>query len=204
MMTSSNGNIFRVTGHLCGEFTGPRWIPRTKASDAGLWCFLLIRVWINGWVNNGETGDLRRYRAHYDVIVMRSNVWDEIIIMLRPCAFDSECPKIYFFKRYISFQIVYQVYASLVYISTCINNDICWSSATIWMNVIQWIGAIPCETLASLVNNHIFVNVSQRKNIHSSPISSYRRGFRPIDMWEVKGKHVILIRSNMWLNLHFG
>ena len=40
MMTSSNGNIFRVTGHLCGEFTGPRWIPRTKASDAEFWCFL--------------------------------------------------------------------------------------------------------------------------------------------------------------------
>ena len=40
MMTSSNENIFRVTGHLCGEFTGPRWIPRTKASDAELWCFL--------------------------------------------------------------------------------------------------------------------------------------------------------------------
>ena len=39
MMTSSNGNIFRVTGHLCREFTGPRWIPRTKASDAGLWFF---------------------------------------------------------------------------------------------------------------------------------------------------------------------
>ena len=40
MMTSSNGNIFRVTGHLYGEFTGPRWIPRTKASDAELWYFL--------------------------------------------------------------------------------------------------------------------------------------------------------------------
>ena len=40
MMTSWNGNIFRVTGHLCGEFTGHRWIPRTKASDAELWCFL--------------------------------------------------------------------------------------------------------------------------------------------------------------------
>ena len=37
MMTSSNGNIFRVTGHLCGEFTGPL----TKASDAEFWCFLL-------------------------------------------------------------------------------------------------------------------------------------------------------------------
>ena len=69
MMTSSNGNIFRVTGHLCGEFTGPRWIPRTKASDAELWCFLDLRLdkrlskqsW--GWW-------LRRYRAYYDVIVM--------------------------------------------------------------------------------------------------------------------------------------
>ena len=39
MMTSSTGNTFHVTGHLCGEFTGPQWIPRTKASDAGLWCF---------------------------------------------------------------------------------------------------------------------------------------------------------------------
>ena len=40
MMTSSNWNIFHVTGSLCGEFTGHRWIPRTKASDAGLWSFL--------------------------------------------------------------------------------------------------------------------------------------------------------------------
>ena len=39
MMTSSNGNIFRVTGHLCGEFIGHQWIPRTKASDADHWCF---------------------------------------------------------------------------------------------------------------------------------------------------------------------
>ena len=26
--------------------------------------------WINGWVNNGEAGYLRRHRAHYDVTVM--------------------------------------------------------------------------------------------------------------------------------------
>ena len=40
MMTSSNGNIFRVTGHLYGEFTGHRWFPRRKTSDTELWCFL--------------------------------------------------------------------------------------------------------------------------------------------------------------------
>ena len=30
MMTSSNGNIFRVTGLYCGEITGHRWIPLTN------------------------------------------------------------------------------------------------------------------------------------------------------------------------------
>ena len=40
MMTPSNRNFFRVTGPLCGEFTGRRWIPRTKSSHAELWCFL--------------------------------------------------------------------------------------------------------------------------------------------------------------------
>ena len=35
MMTSSNGNIFRVTGHLCGEFTGefPSQGPVTRSFD---------------------------------------------------------------------------------------------------------------------------------------------------------------------------
>ena len=40
MMTSSNWNIFRVTGPLWGESTGHRWLPLTKAIDAELWCFL--------------------------------------------------------------------------------------------------------------------------------------------------------------------
>ena len=43
----------------------------------GQWCgalvFSLICVWINGWVNNCGAGDLRRYRAHYDVNVMDRN-----------------------------------------------------------------------------------------------------------------------------------
>ena len=37
--------------------------------------FALICVSINGWVNNREAGDLRRYRAHSDVTVML-NKWD--------------------------------------------------------------------------------------------------------------------------------
>ena len=69
-MTSSNGNLFRVTGPLYGEFTGHRWIPLTKASNAELWWFLWSSPWINGWVKNREAGEFRRLRAYYDVIVM--------------------------------------------------------------------------------------------------------------------------------------
>ena len=42
-----------------------------KGQWRGVLIFSLICVWINGWVNNGETGDLRRYRVHYNVSVMR-------------------------------------------------------------------------------------------------------------------------------------
>ena len=48
--------------------------PPVKSPHKGQWrgalMFSLICVWINGWVNTGEAGDLRRYRAHYVVIVM--------------------------------------------------------------------------------------------------------------------------------------
>ena len=46
MMTSSNGNMFRVAGRLCGEFTGHQW--------RGDLMFPLICAWINGWAINRE------------------------------------------------------------------------------------------------------------------------------------------------------
>ena len=49
---------------VTGEFPSQR--PVTRSFDI----FSLICAWINGWVNNGEAGDLRRNFAHYDVIVM--------------------------------------------------------------------------------------------------------------------------------------
>ena len=66
MMTSSNGNIFRVTGHLCGA--------SHKGQRHGALMFSLICAWKNGWVNNREAGDLRRQLAHYDVIVMDTKI----------------------------------------------------------------------------------------------------------------------------------
>ena len=41
-----------------------------KVQSRGALMFSLICVWTNSWANNGDAGDLRRHRAHYDVIVM--------------------------------------------------------------------------------------------------------------------------------------
>ena len=70
MMTSSNGNIFRITGPLSGEFTDHRWIPLTKPIWHGALVSSLICARTNGWVNKRDAGDLRRHRAHYDVTVI--------------------------------------------------------------------------------------------------------------------------------------
>ena len=56
--------IYTGNSPVTGEFFA------TKASDAELLCFSLICVWMNGWVSNRETGDLRRYRAYYNVTIM--------------------------------------------------------------------------------------------------------------------------------------
>ena len=41
-----------------------------KGQWRGALMLSLICASINGWVNNGETSDVRRYRIHYNVIVM--------------------------------------------------------------------------------------------------------------------------------------
>ena len=83
MMTSSNGNIFRVTGPVWGEFTGHRWIPLKKASDMELWWFFFICAWTNSWVNNRDAGDLRHHRAHYDAAIVFNYFFSIIFSMKR-------------------------------------------------------------------------------------------------------------------------
>ena len=73
MMTSSNGIIFpRYWPFVRGIHRPPVNSPH-KGQWRGALMFFLICAWINGWVNNREAGDLKRHRAHYDVIVMIKN-----------------------------------------------------------------------------------------------------------------------------------
>ena len=44
IMTSSNGDIFRVTGHLCGEFTGPGEFPTQRPVTRSFDVFFDMRL----------------------------------------------------------------------------------------------------------------------------------------------------------------
>ena len=54
---------------ITGEFPSQR--PVTWSFDVFFIC-----AWPNGWINNQDTDDFRRHRAHYDVTVM----WCRIVI----------------------------------------------------------------------------------------------------------------------------
>ena len=69
-MTTSNGNIFRVTGPLCGEFTGPGEFPTQRPVTRSFDVFFDLRL-NKRLSKQREGGDLRRNRGHYDVIVLK-------------------------------------------------------------------------------------------------------------------------------------
>ena len=75
MMSKNHDDVIKWK-HFPRYWPFVRGIHRSPVNSAhkGQWrgalMFPLICVWINGWVNNREAGDLRRKQAHYDVIVM--------------------------------------------------------------------------------------------------------------------------------------
>ena len=78
MMTSSNGNIFRVTGPLCGEFTGPGEVPTQRPVTRSFDVFFDMRLnkrlskqpW--GWWFETPSWSLWRHRnvgIHYGDVI---------------------------------------------------------------------------------------------------------------------------------------
>ena len=83
MTTSSNGNIFRVTGHLCGEFRTQR--PVTRSFDVFFHLRLNIRLGKQSWGWWFETPF-----AHYDVTVMKGkNASPSLGIWVLPFRIDT-------------------------------------------------------------------------------------------------------------------
>ena len=63
-----------------------RWPVKSphKSQWRGALVFSMISAWTNSWASNGYAGDLRRHRAHYNVIViwMKINQWISLKLLL--------------------------------------------------------------------------------------------------------------------------
>ena len=90
-----------------------------KGQWPGAFMFSLICAWINRWVNNREAGDLRRYRAHYDVIVMSTYVYDNGPRVYNTC--QELCTIIYICVYvYVFIHIcIYSMFSCTIFISIC-------------------------------------------------------------------------------------
>ena len=84
-----------------------------NSSHKGQWrgalMFSLICLWRNGWVNNRDAGDLRRYRAHYDVTVMYFSSLD-CIFANRSSAFQPIRYAHGYVLLYFIFPILYKIW----------------------------------------------------------------------------------------------
>ena len=98
MMTSSNGNIFRVTGACWGEFTGDRWIPLTKPVTRSFDIFFDPRL--SGWANHRDVDNLRRHCPYHDVNVMEINIqkFSKMILLVRVFIHQA-CSAVYSYAR---------------------------------------------------------------------------------------------------------
>ena len=91
MMTSSNGNIFRVTGPLCGEFTGPGEFPTQRPVTRSIDVFFDLRLnkWLSkqpwGWWFETLSRPLWRHRNEYQYYskqnLTRSQLWTQKLMV---------------------------------------------------------------------------------------------------------------------------
>ena len=66
-------HFLRNWSFVRGTHSSPMNSPH-KGQWRGALMFSLICSWKRGWVNNGEAGDLRCHRTHYDVTVMQIRI----------------------------------------------------------------------------------------------------------------------------------
>ena len=147
---------------LCGEFTGHRRIPLTKASDTDL-MFSFICASINAWVNNREAGDSRRHR---DVIIMINSPGSPRIISTNKRGYTLSC--LLWFDQYHhntaqlsnDLQGSYKMWVKLcfpnIYISVYLYTN--------WLSIYRTvISAAPYIICNSITAGHIPVNQTAQK-----------------------------------------
>ena len=98
-----------------------------KGHWRGALMFSLICVWINGGINNREAGNLRRYRAHYDVTVMLLGISGVVVFSQRTWKYDFSI------SAHSWINVIYIYIYTYIYISDI---HLC-SIHTVWHSILN-------------------------------------------------------------------
>ena len=102
-----------------------------KGQWRGALMFALICVWIIAWVNNRKASDLRRYRLHYDVIVMSYHNHKKTYAYFMGCAHHTkDDPAI------IYFHLTRSTPARVVFFNTITHVLLCSTRCSSSQNII--------------------------------------------------------------------
>ena len=123
-------NFFVLLAICAGNHPWP-----VNSSHKGQWCralmFSLICVWINGWVNNGEAGDLRHDHVHCDVTVMfKASISNR--------NWDSNGSSNSSLKNYSKMPIIYVFVMNRSYFFHLIGNQLINWHITICCSICSW------------------------------------------------------------------
>ena len=120
-----------------------------KGQWRGALMFFFICVWINGWINNGEAGDLRRHRPHYDVIVMENTgfIRSYRILISGPCTKTVNKLKGSFLG--VSYLRLHEVRASQLRIFT--HGATCHMNAKLWYSFFAKCKYFSWKTISRII-----------------------------------------------------
>ena len=123
-----------------------------KGQWRGALMFSLICVWIKDWVNNRETDDLRRYHAHYDVIVMANmcrRIRSSLIWTMDWCQFGASPSSKPMLTHSHTFKWNFNQNASILFQIVVFENAVSIVSAILfwpqWDHFI-WFGIVICHS----------------------------------------------------------
>ena len=139
MMTSSNGNIFRVAAPLCGKFIGHRWIPLTKANDAeharrqSIICTNAAWNIVNWTLRNKLQWNFNRN----SYIFIQENPFENIVWKMAAILSRPQCVKVHQrYAHFIRFYIVFIWWTKLILFvgnyHQSISNVLTWLLNAFW------------------------------------------------------------------------
>ena len=165
-MMSSNGNIFRFTGPLCGEFTGHRWISVTRPMTRSFDVFFDLRLnkslsnqsW--GWWFETPSRSLWRYCNNDPVLFVTRMTQFSDAFMCRQ-AKKIQLPEYAEWPWWLSDSVIVKGDAKMLFFKLLAFCNMLWLGHWIWSHLRGVVGGYFTITV---YNNEFLLIYNHRKN----------------------------------------